>query len=76
VKWQVRLVGMARSSAYYVPRPVNQADLMLMRRLDELHLQFPFAGARMLVRRLKREGIRSGRRHVGTLMKRMGVNGD
>jgi putative transposase len=73
VAQQVRLVGIARSSAYYSPRPVNETDLQLMRRIDELHLEFPFAGARMLARLLRREGIKVGRRHVGTLMKRMGV---
>jgi putative transposase len=70
---QVSLVGIARSSAYYQPRAFNEADLKLMRRLDELHLEFPFAGARMLVRVLKREGVGVGRKHVGTLMKRMGI---
>ncbi|WP_429555246.1 IS3 family transposase [Paraburkholderia sp. MM5477-R1] len=73
VSRQVRLVGIARSSAYYQPHPVSEADQKLMRRLDELHLEFPFAGARMLVRLLKREAIRVGRKHVGTLMKRMGM---
>jgi putative transposase len=73
VNRQVRLVGIARSSAYYESRPVSEADLKLMRRIDELHLEFPFAGARMLARLLRREGIKVGRRHVGTLMKRMGI---
>ncbi|KVC82936.1 hypothetical protein WL13_08295, partial [Burkholderia ubonensis] len=63
----------ARSSAYYSPRPINEADLQLMRRIDELHLEFPFAGARMLARLLRREDTKAGRRHVGTLMKRMGI---
>ncbi len=73
VSRQVQLVGIARSSAYYQPRPVSETDLKLMRRLDELHLEFPFAGARMLVRLLKREGVQVGRKHVGTLMKRIGI---
>jgi len=73
VSRQVRLVGIARSGAYYEARPVSEADLKLMRRLDELHLEFPFAGARMLVRLLKREGVQVGRKHVGTLMKRIGI---
>ncbi|KUY97831.1 integrase [Burkholderia territorii] len=70
---QARLVGIARSSVYYEPRPDSETDLKLMRRIDELHLEFPFAGARMLARLLRREGIKVGRRHVGTLMKRMGI---
>jgi putative transposase len=73
VSRQVQLVGIARSSAYYQPHPVSETDLKLMRRLDELHLEFPFAGARMLVRLLKREGVQVGRKHVGTLMKRVGI---
>ena len=70
---QARLVGIARSSVYYEPRPVSETDLKLMRRIDELHLEFPFAGARMLARLLRRDGIKVGRRHVSTLMKRMGI---
>jgi putative transposase len=73
VSRQVQLVGIARSSVYYQPHPVSETDLKLMRRLDELHLEFPFAGARMLVRLLKREGVQVGRKHVGTLMKRIGI---
>ena len=44
-----------------------------MRRLDELHLDYPFAGSRMLRSLLRREGVQVGRRHVGTLMRRMGI---
>nr|WP_085954663.1 IS3 family transposase [Paraburkholderia hospita] len=73
VTQQARLVGISRSSAYYQSRGVSEADLKLMRRIDELHLEHPFAGARMLARLLRREGIEVGRRHVSTLMKRMGV---
>ncbi|GGD69753.1 transposase [Caballeronia grimmiae] len=73
VSRQVELVGISRSSAYYAPRPVSAADLALMRRIDELHLEHPFAGARMLMRLLKREGIVVGRKHVGTLMRKMGI---
>ncbi len=73
VNRQVRLVGISRSSAYYQPRPVSESDLRTMRRIDELHLEFPFAGARMLVRLLKRESIRAGRKHVRTLMTLMGI---
>ncbi|MBU9423689.1 IS3 family transposase [Burkholderia gladioli] len=73
VSQQTRLVGIARSSAYYRPQPVSETDLLLMRRIDELHMEFPFAGARMLARLLRREGHEVGRRRVRTLMKRMGV---
>lgn len=58
---------------YYLPQPVSPADLALMRRLDELHLEHPFMGARMLRDQLARQGIHVGRRHVRTLMLRMGI---
>jgi putative transposase len=70
---QAKALGLARSTVYYMPRPVSPEDLTLMRRLDELHLDYPFAGARMLRNLLRREGAVVGRRHVATLMKRMGI---
>ena len=59
---------------YYLPRTVSEADLVLMRRIDELHLNFPFAGARMLRDMLKLEGFAVGRKHVRTLMDKMGIS--
>jgi putative transposase len=70
---QAQLLGLSRGAVYYLPQPVGAADLALMRRLDELHLKHPFMGARMLRRQLKSEGIQVGRRHVRTLMLRMGM---
>ena len=70
---QAKALEVARRSAYYRPRPVSAEDLKLMRRLDELHLEHPFAGARMLRDFLRREGVVVGRRPVATLMKRMGI---
>ena len=71
---QCRILRLARSTAYYTPREESEADLALMRRLDELHLEHPFAGARMLRDLLRAEGhAKIGRRHVGTLMERMGI---
>src|SRR5665647_3016642 len=64
---------MSRGSVYYLPRPVSEADLALMRRIDELHLEHPYMGARMLRRMLVRQSFKVGRRHVGTLMQRMGI---
>jgi putative transposase len=58
---------------YYVPRAVGEADPALIRRIDEVHLEHLFAGARMLVRMLRREGFAVGRKHVGPLMKRIGI---
>ena len=73
VTQQAKVLGISRGSVYYLPRPVPAADLAIMRRIDELHLEFPFAGSRMLRDLLSEEGIRIGRCHVATLMKRMGV---
>jgi putative transposase len=70
---QAMALGISRGSVYYQPRPVSAGDLAIMRRIDELHLEFPFAGSRMLRDLLHREGIEVGRQHVATLMKRMGI---
>jgi len=70
---QAKALGISRGSVYYLPRPVPAADLAIMRRMDELHLEFPFAGSRMLRDLLNQEGTQIGRRHVATLMKRMGM---
>ena len=70
---QAELLDISRGSVYYLPRPVSQADLALMRRIDELHLEHPFMGARMLRDQLHRHGVKAGRRHIGTLMQRMGI---
>ena len=70
---QAEVLNISRGAVYYKPRPVSPEDLALMRRIDELHLERPFAGARMLRDFLGREGIAAGRRHVATLMKRMGI---
>ena len=70
---QAEALGISRGSVYYAPQPVSAADLAVMRRMDELHLAFPFAGSRMLRDLLMAEGFRVGRLHVATLMKRMGL---
>jgi putative transposase len=70
---QAELLDLSRSSVYYTPRPLSDRDLGLMRRLDELHLQLPFYGSRKLTRELRKEGHDVGRRHVVTLMRRMGI---
>jgi len=70
---QAELLGLSRASVYYQPVPVAAADLALMRRIDELHLELPFAGSRMLRDLLVLEGQVIGRRHVATLMRRMGI---
>jgi putative transposase len=70
---QAELVGISRGNVYYLPRAVSAADLRLMKRIDVLNLAHPFAGSRMLRDMLNREGSDVGRRHVGTLMRRMGI---
>ena len=70
---QAKVVGIARSTVYYLPRPVSAEDLALMKQIDKLHTDFPFAGSRMLRRLLASDGSKVGRRHVKTLMQRMGV---
>jgi putative transposase len=70
---QAAALNISRGSIYYLPRAVAEADLAIMRRLDRLHVEFPFAGSRMLRGLLTAEGCKIGRRHVKTLMKRMGI---
>ena len=73
VRRQVQLLDLSRSSVYYTPRPLSDRDLGLMRRLDELHLELPFYGSRKLTRELQKQDHDVGRRHVVTLMRRMGI---
>ena len=70
---KAELLAISRGTVYYLPRPVSPAELALMRRIDELHLEHPFMGARMLRRQLRREGIEVGRQHVRALMLKMGI---
>ena len=70
---QARALGLARSSVYCLPRPAPEKDLVIMRQLDELHLDYPFAGSRMLRGLLAAKGTKTGRRHIRTLMQRMGI---
>jgi putative transposase len=74
VRRQCQLLALARSSVYYAPQPVPLADLALMRQLDELHLEYPYAGSRMLRDLLRLRGVVVGRKHVATLMRRMGIH--
>ena len=73
IKQQAEVLGISRSTVYYEPRLISEEDLWLMRRLDELHLNYPFAGGRMLRGLLWRQGLEVGRRHIKTLMRRMGI---
>ena len=73
VSRQCQILSLARSTAYYRPQETSEAELTLMRRIDELHLEYPFTGSRMLRDLLKREGFSVGRKHVAALMKKMGI---
>jgi putative transposase len=73
IKRQAELVGISRGNVYYLPSAVPELDQRLMRRIDALNLAYPFAGSRMLRDMLAREGLEVGRRHVATLMRRMGI---
>nr|WP_306263363.1 IS3 family transposase [Pararhizobium sp. IMCC3301] len=70
---QADLLGISRGSLYYEPRPASGSQLSLMRRIDELHMAYPFAGSRMLKGLLRQEGFTAGRLHVATCMKTMGI---
>jgi putative transposase len=73
IQKQAEVLDISRSSVYYQPRPVSESDLWLMRRIDQLHLDYPFAGSRMLRDLLWQQGLEVGRRHVRTLMRRMAI---
>jgi putative transposase len=70
---QAKALGISRGSVYYLPRALSDADEALMRRIDRLHLEHPFAGARMLRDLLNQDGFKVGRKHVATLMRKMGI---
>lgn len=70
---QCELLEVARSTVYYQPRPTRGSDLDLMRRIDEIHLQFPFLGSRRIVDQLAGQGIVINRKHVQRLMRIMGL---
>ena len=71
---QAAALGISRGCVYYLPRPISDRDQALMQRIDRLHLESPFAGARMLRDMLNLEGLKVGRRHVRTLMRKMGID--
>jgi putative transposase len=73
IQKQAEVLAISRSSVYYQARPVSEPDLWLMRQIDELHLNYPFAGSRMLRDLLGHQGLEVGRRHIRTLMRRMGI---
>jgi putative transposase len=73
IRRQAEVLEISRGATYYRPRPVSERDLLRMRAIDELHLDHPFAGSRMLRDLLRQQGLDAGRLHVGTLMRKMGM---
>jgi putative transposase len=73
IRRQCVLLGVARSGVYRVPRPANDNDLALMRRIDELYTAWPFLGSRRMTALLRAEGRRINRKRVQRLMRRMGI---
>lgn len=73
IQTQAKVLEISRASVYYRPRPAPDGDLLLMRRIDELHLNYPFAGSRMLRGLLRQQGLAAGRRHIRTLMRKMAI---
>lgn len=73
VSKQATILNISRGSVYYTPRPVPGRDLRLMRRIDELHMDYPFAGSRMMQGFLNQEGFGVGRKHTATLMRKIGI---
>ena len=70
---QCEILAISRSSFYYTPKGESAANLVLMRRIDELFLKYPFYGSRQMVRQLRRDGVRTGRHRVRRLMRLMGL---
>jgi putative transposase len=70
---QVKALGISRGCVYYRPKPISERDQTLMTQIDRLHVELPFAGTRMLRNLVRQDGVTVGRKHVGTLMRRMGL---
>jgi putative transposase len=70
---QCELLGVNRSSLYYESVAPEAEELALMRRMDELHLEHPFFGSRMMTYTLKGEGHSVNRKRVQRLMRVMGL---
>ena len=73
VSRQAIYLRISRGSVQYQPHPVSDADLKLMHRIDKLHMEFPFAGSRMLKRLQVHERFKVGRLYVATPMRRVGI---
>ena len=70
---QCELLGLPRSTYYYPPQPVNEADLVLLRMMDEQYLKTPQYGARSYATWFARQGYAVGRKKARTLMQQLGI---
>ena len=73
IRRQCALLGVARSGVYRPPRPANDNDLPLMRRIDELFTAWPFLGSRRMAVDAAGEGLSINRKRVQRLMRKMGI---
>jgi putative transposase len=73
IRRQCALLGVARSGVYRLPRPANDNELTLLRRIDELYTAWPFLGSRRMTELLRAEGHPINRKRVQRLMRRMGI---
>jgi putative transposase len=73
MRQQCELLRVNRSSLYYKPAATDPEELVLMRRIDELHLKYPFYGSRRLAQELSATGERVNRKHVQRLMRLLGI---
>jgi putative transposase len=73
VRRQSAMLGIARSGVYRLPRPANDDDLALLRRIDQLFTRWPFLGSRRMTAMLRAEGVAINRKRVQRLMRRMGI---
>src|SRR5690606_27188437 len=73
IRRQCRLLGIARSGVYRPPRPANDNDLGLMRRIDELFTAWPFLGSRRMAAMLRAQGHAVNRKRMQRLMRKMGI---
>jgi putative transposase len=73
IRRQCELLGVSRAGVYYECEPTSCEELLLMRRIDELHLKLPFYGSRKMTVTLKAEGHLINRKRIQRLMRQMGL---
>jgi putative transposase len=76
ISHQCNLLDMPRSTYYYQPKPLSPRDIQIMNAMDEIYMDFPYYGARKISQALKRKKYKVGRKHIRTLMVRMGISAE